>query len=195
MPWLSDDYYRFFWDAAIMDSGFSPYAFSPRQFLILAEEIEGLNGIFPLLNSPDYYSIYLPVNQYMHWLAFKVGGEDLNGFVIALRAFYAIVLLSAFLLFQRFSSHAVQKNYPLFFANPLLWIEGLGNLHVEIFLASSLIIAAVFYAQHRAKSGVAFLIGLFTKLSSFPMVLAAFIFARKMKTLFYLAAGALVFLV
>ena len=64
VPNLSDDIYRFIWDGRSMHAGLSPYGSLPSD---LVGTVDGLDtGLFELLNSPEYYSLYPPTVSYTH---------------------------------------------------------------------------------------------------------------------------------
>lgn len=145
-PQLSDDYFRFLWDGALVLQGESPYLYLPAD--LLAEKEGSLPGIsqalFSKLNSPRYYSVYPPVCQAVFGLARWLAGDSLAGAILVMR----LVLLAAeagtmLLLVRalRFWQQPVERAW-LYAFNPLVIVELTGNLHFEalmiFFLAASL---------------------------------------------------------
>ncbi|MFT4722915.1 MAG: alpha-1,6-mannosyltransferase, partial [Flavobacteriales bacterium] len=63
-PTLSDDYHRFLWDGEVTLSGKNVYGHTPSDLIVLGEFDTSLNGdLYKQMNSPDYFSVYPPVNQ------------------------------------------------------------------------------------------------------------------------------------
>ncbi|MEX2526935.1 MAG: class I SAM-dependent methyltransferase [Gemmatimonadota bacterium] len=64
-PDLSDDHFRYLWDGLISLQGVSPYALTP-----LEAAAQGLGSpiLLPLLNSPEYHSVYPPLSQLLFLL-------------------------------------------------------------------------------------------------------------------------------
>lgn len=125
LPNLSDDFYRFVWDGRLIAQGFNPY-------LVLPADYQQLD-LFNNLNSPDYYTVYPPLNQ----LFFALGGfifpHNLLGHVIVLRL---EILLADFgnlwVMLKILKKLGLpQKNALLYFLNPLVIYELTGNLHFE----------------------------------------------------------------
>ena len=75
-PALSDDFYRFIWDGRIQQLGFNPFDFTPRQFLNQNSDAF-LDQLFPYLNSPDYYSVYPQLSQFLFNIASAIGQDSL----------------------------------------------------------------------------------------------------------------------
>ena len=75
-PNLSDDIYRFYWDGKLILAGYNPYGILPTE--ALNYNIGGLSkDIFDQLNSPNYYTIYPPINQV--YSAFGARADDIHG--------------------------------------------------------------------------------------------------------------------
>jgi hypothetical protein len=73
-PQWSDDYVRFLWDGELLKLGQNPYELTPKEWQEGNFDPENayLNQLFENLNSPDYYSVYPPLNQAVFWLGAKV---------------------------------------------------------------------------------------------------------------------------
>jgi len=94
-PNISDDIYRFIWDGYLIHEGVNPLTFTPRYIIennVLNDE--GLKTIFPLLNSPDYFTIYPPISQVVFYISSAFGINDLNVCSLMIK----IILLLAELL-------------------------------------------------------------------------------------------------
>ena len=62
-PFLSDDLYRFIWDGRLWQQGINPFNYLPTYFMLEGNQVEGLDqALFEQLNSPEYFTIYPPLN-------------------------------------------------------------------------------------------------------------------------------------
>lgn len=174
-PNLSDDVYRFYWDALVYDSGLSPYAMLPSEII---DEI-GRKDIFNKLNSPDYYSVYPPLNQLLYFMAFKIGG-GIQGFSMVLKIEYILLELPG-LYFLHKITEKHQNGHNRWFAyslNPLVVVEGIGNLHIEVVMVSFLVMGIyfLFLSKHLWKGMLFFTAAVGVKIV--PLLLGPFILMR-----------------
>lgn len=149
-PNLSDDIYRFYWDGALILKGISPYSETPS---VLMQSLvdERLKSTFPLLNSPEYYSIYPPVCQVFYVTASLIS-KDITSFSLILKSIYLGLHLLGYYFFRRMQDNAstFQGISPaLYFLNPLVLAEGIGNLHIEIVMISFLIMFYYFLSSEK----------------------------------------------
>ncbi len=104
MPNLSDDIYRFVWDGRLLYQGYDPFAYLPSEIIrgegdVAAKGID--QALFEQLNSPDYYTIYPPVNQAVFALAAWVSPTSVRGSAIVIRlVIFAAELLTLWLLMR-----------------------------------------------------------------------------------------------
>ena len=144
-PKLSDDYYRFYWDARISNTDTSVYAYTPSEWKEITKDTI-LADIYPELNSPDYYSVYPPFLQVIYSAAYNLSDESLHSFVFWLRLiFFLSEMAGLYLLFRWGKNKRVGLLYAL---NPLVLVELMGNLHAEVFVAVGLIL---FFISARLK--------------------------------------------
>lgn len=149
-PHFSDDIYRFAWDGNLIKSGHSPYASLPSD--IVNNSIYKVDHrLFEQMNSPDYYSVYPPINQFFFWISSLLAGSN-----IYLYAFITKMLLliadigSAIGLIKILAYFKMDKSKVLIYIlNPLLLIELNGNLHFEGVMICFFIWALVFLYQHK----------------------------------------------
>jgi alpha-1,6-mannosyltransferase len=118
LPNLSDDFCRFIWDGRLTVSGLNPYLVLPTDF--------PENALFSHLNSPQYYTVYPPVSQYIFAFSAWVFPENILGSVIVMRVFIILADIGCILLLKKLT-----KNYLWYAFNPLVIIELTGNLHFE----------------------------------------------------------------
>lgn len=169
-PQLSDDFYRFFWDGYLVSKGISPYADLPSHLISRTEDAVLLE-IFPHLNSPDYFSVYPPLNQAVFALSVWLGGQSLFGTVIALRAILiggevitAWVMKS---LLQKLGFHA--SKILLYVLNPLVIFEITGNLHFEGLMLLFILLTFIAIYSRIAISGAWFSLAVSAKLTPFVL--------------------------
>ena len=154
-PLLSDDVYRFLWDGAQWWHGLHPFAQTPEA---LATSPQGAafakthGALLTSMNSAGYYTIYPTFSQ----LVFAIGG------LLAKSPYWGVVLLKVplllgeigvYTLLQRLRALPTGRGLPahLYWLNPLVIVEVVGNAHFEG-LALLGVLAAV-YALRRAGVG------------------------------------------
>src|SRR5690554_283751 len=100
LPQWSDDYARFLWDGQLVAEGYNPYTLTPReakeQMDFQSESF--MDKLFPVLNSPDYHSVYPPTNQAVFLVASFLSGGDILGGVMVIRLILLVFELLAFYL-------------------------------------------------------------------------------------------------
>ncbi len=170
LPNLSMDFYRYWWDAKLLDSGFNPLQYTPREvvnqgMIISTHTLEFFNK----LNSPDYRSVYPSFSQGLFYLALKISSEDLFKFSFLLKFFTILLELPGFYALYKFSIKICKCSKPLmiYFLNPLILIEAYGNLHFELVLSSFMLYGMLFILQRNYwASGFALGLSIATKIYS-----------------------------
>ncbi|MEM6398443.1 MAG: polyprenol phosphomannose-dependent alpha 1,6 mannosyltransferase MptB [Bacteroidota bacterium] len=133
-PTLSDDIYRFIWDGQLIRAGINPFAELPAYYLDSANQVAGLSPeLYQLLNSPEYYTIYPPIAQGTFTLAVLISPESWYGASVVMKF---ILLLgeigSAWLILQILAHYGLpRERLLLYWLNPLIIIEIVGNIHFE----------------------------------------------------------------
>lgn len=140
IPALSDDFYRFVWDGRLLANGLNPYLILPTNFIHSAhfQNIIGDAALFSKLNSPNYYTVYPPLNQCFFAFSALLSGKSLLANIVALRT---LILVGELLVFYLITKHKLSSlnshisrqtsHISLYFLNPLIIIELCGNLHFE----------------------------------------------------------------
>jgi alpha-1,6-mannosyltransferase len=159
IPCLSDDYFRFIWDGKLFINGFNPYLFVPSEILNtdIAKTAGLTEALYNGLNSPEYYTVYPPINQ----LLFSLGGffskfGMLTG-IIAIRVpiliaeFFTIKYIRRLLDTLKLPHHHVL----LYALNPLVIVELSGNLHYEGMMLLCIVVG-VYWLIHNNWGGAAF---------------------------------------
>ena len=168
-PFMSDDVYRFLWDAKLMSSGYSPYTMTPAEF----QHIDlSYTDLFSQLNSPNYYSVYPPLSQGIFYVSTQIG-NDVYGMTMVLKVIYLTIEIVGM-----YFSVKLLKNLnldprlaALYYLNPLVIVEGIGNLHIEILVSTSLGMTLYYlYQHHYVRAGFAFAGGIAVKVV--PLLIA-----------------------
>lgn len=169
-PNLSDDVYRFIWDGRLLAQGIDPFAFLPAQIIEL-DMHEGLRGIneslFSKLNSPQYFTIYPPVNQAVFALSAIVFPDSLYGSIILIRLCLLLAEAgSLYLLYRLLQAWQLPTQKMLLYAlNPLVILELAGNLHFEALMIFFLLLSFLLLAkQWQVLSAVCLALAIGTKL-------------------------------
>jgi alpha-1,6-mannosyltransferase len=150
IPALSDDFYRFIWDGRLQELGFNPFDYSPSELLTHSTD-PFLKQIFPLLNSPDYFSVYPQFCQILFRIAAFIGQDNLYLNVISLKSMIFISELGTINLLHRLLN--LRKKDPslllIYVLNPLVIIELTGNIHFEAFMISLSLLSVllIFYKK------------------------------------------------
>ncbi|MGM0579098.1 MAG: hypothetical protein ACQETL_00355 [Bacteroidota bacterium] len=173
-PNLSEDVYRFLWDGKLWWEGIDAYAFLPSE---IAKENILSTELFAQLNSPNYYSIYPPLNQ----LIFAVGAifENTTLGIITIRLFIILAEIGTLILLPKvLKQYGKNPKLLLLFAfNPLVILEISGNLHFEAFVIFFLVWGIYEFERRRTnKSAIA--LGLAVSFKLVPLILLASFFRK-----------------
>ncbi|MCA4894709.1 MAG: polyprenol phosphomannose-dependent alpha 1,6 mannosyltransferase MptB [Cytophagales bacterium] len=193
-PLLSDDFYRFIWDGRLLAAGVHPFAELPRYYIENNSTIPGIDkSLFNKLNSPDYFTIYPPVNQFIFWVAARLSFGSILSSVIVIRLFIIASEIGTIWLIKKILHHyqLPARNALLYALNPLVVIELTGNLHFEALLIFFLLLS--YWLLIRGKlisSAISFSLAICTKLV--PLIFLPLMFSRlgwKKSCIYYLIVG------
>ncbi|MEO9482206.1 MAG: glycosyltransferase 87 family protein [Ekhidna sp.] len=181
LPQLSDDLYRFIWDGTLLKNNIHPFEALPSTYL--NQGIEGINAeLYNQLNSPNYFTIYPPLNQFIFWLSVAVGNGD---WLVSANTIRLILLagdLGSFFLLQKLLTHYGKSESMAhwYWLNPLVVLEFTGNLHFEG-LVILFVLAGIFFYEHHRKwlSAAGFGLAIGTKL--LPLIYLPFLFLKGLK--------------
>ena len=181
-PTLSDDIYRYLWDGRLILEGTSPFAFTPTALLEIKPSID-THRIYPLLNSPNYYSIYPPVSQFCFAMSAWLGSGLLSSTIILKGC---ILIIEGSGLWAMF--HLLKQNTPdytkwflLYALNPLLIIEIYGNVHLEgLAIGFALLSLLALHSKHSVYAGVLLALAVGAKL--IPIVLFPYMWQQSNKS-------------
>lgn len=169
VPNLSDDYFRFIWDGRLLIQGINPYSTLPRTFINTQETFNTNidNMLFAGLNSPDYYTIYPPVSQFIFAIAAKLSSQSILGSIIVMRFFIILADVGTIYLIIKLLKefHLAEKYVLLYASNPLVIVELSGNLHFEAILIFWLLLSLYLFVKSRfVLSAACFALAVGTKL-------------------------------
>lgn len=194
IPFWSEDFVRFLWDGELVRMGFNPYLELPADFLQTLGDAQNpyLANLLDLMNSPNYFSVYPPLNQGIFYLAALGAEMDPWQGVVALRILIILGEIGVFFvlkkLFQAFSIPSSQLI--LYWLNPLVILELTGNLHFEGFVLLSLLLVVYLLSQSRF-AGAGFFWGIAIGIKLLPLMLipALIAFAKTRKSIgFWIAS-------
>lgn len=155
IPNLSDDFYRFYWDGKLLSQGFNPYLYLPAD-LIQTTQAKALGltpTLFTSLNSPDYYTVYPPVNQLFFTIAALCFPTNEWGAVIVMRLFILLAETGTLILLPKLLTawKLPASRTWLYAFNPLVIIEFTGNLHFEAIVLFFFLLAIYSLQKYPAK--------------------------------------------
>lgn len=153
LPELSQDFYRFLWDGQLQQLGINPYLKTPKALVdlvgfpdktLLFEKMGALSN--------GNYSNYPPASQ----LLFKIAAlahqtNPLQGVLVIRLVYFMGELILFFVGVSFLKKLNLEPNLMgWYFLNPLVIIEGFGNLHAEAFMFCFTLLAL--YYLHARKS-------------------------------------------
>lgn len=143
-PLLSDDVYRFIWDGQLIVSGHNPFAHLPAYYLEPGNFVPGLDReLFERLNSPEYYTIYPPVAQGVFTAAAWLSPHSWFGASVVMKLFLFGGEVGSLFVFWRLLPllSLPRERLLLYWLNPLIIVEIMGNLHFEGAMVCALLMA------------------------------------------------------
>jgi alpha-1,6-mannosyltransferase len=194
-PLLSDDFYRFIWDGRLLAAGVHPFAELPRYYIESNSAIPGIDkSLFDNLNSPDYFTIYPPINQFIFWVADRLSFGSITSSVIVIRLIIIASEIGTIWLIKKILNHyqLPARNALLYALNPLIIIELTGNLHFEALLIFFLLLSYwLLISGKLISSAISFSLAICTKLV--PLIFLPLLFSRlgwRKSSIYYLIVGA-----
>lgn len=168
VPLLSDDIYRFLWDGLRWLDGGNAYLGIPTNVITLLAREPAYAKLYPLLNSPDYYTIYPPILQFLFIPAAQVWRS--TGSLIWSAGIIRLCFMGGDLLawIGMKKLHIPDRRRLWYFLNPLVTVEIFGNLHAEGVMVGLLALATgwLLGAKTTGMSGMAFAGSVSTKLTT-----------------------------
>ena len=193
-PNLTDDYFRFIWDGLLFANGYNPYLILPSQFINSSHAVTGItNSLYAGLNSPNYYTAYPPVCEFIFGLSAKLAGGNILGNVIIIRLVILLAEFGVIIFLHRLASKlAVSPKVVAIYAfNPLVIIELTGNLHLEAVMLLFLVLA-IYLLVLRKQLYAAASFGLAVSVKLLPLIFLPLLIKRlglAKSTIFYTVVG------
>jgi hypothetical protein len=135
-PLLSDDIYRFIWDGWLINEFVNPFAYLPIDVPLNFATFQ--NYLLESMNSPEYYSVYPTILQLMFAITVLIIPTSIIGQSIVLKlmllGFEIITVRYALKILRHFNKDS--RLILLYFLNPLVIVELMGNLHMELVMIS-----------------------------------------------------------
>ncbi|WP_339876436.1 glycosyltransferase 87 family protein [uncultured Algoriphagus sp.] len=187
IPKWSDDYPRFLWDGELVKMNQNPYLETPESWL--QNHTEGSNpylaDLFEAMNSPQYFSVYPPLNQAVFFIAAWGANLDTKTGILILRVILILGEIGVFFGLLKLFDHfqLAEKRLILYWLNPLVIMEITGNLHFEG-LVLLLLLASVYMLRknRNAISGGFWGLSIGMKLLPFMLVPTFFSFEKTRKS-------------
>lgn len=178
LPALSEDYARFIWDGRLVLNGVNPFRYLPSELMAggAGPNVPIDAWLYDQLNSPNYFTVYPPVNQAIFALAAWVSPTSLLGSVVLMRGLIIIAEVGTVWLMVKLLTHYKKDpNLALLYAlNPLVILELTGNIHFEGMMIGFVLLAVWVWVRSAKKpqtetrrmslSAGAFALGVGTKL-------------------------------
>jgi len=165
LPKLSDDIYRFIWDGRLLLNFEDPYKYLPVHHL--GQGLTGITqGLYDQLNSPDYFTVYPPLNQVIFFISTLFSPGSVIWSVVILRVIMIVFELGNISLIRKLLKHyKLPQAYGLIYVlNPLVIFEVTGNLHFEGIMVYFLLMAIWQYEQGKLhRSAIFFGLSVATK--------------------------------
>jgi hypothetical protein len=188
-PNLSDDFYRFSWDGYLINNGYNPFESTPADFVADHPNDEVAKKLFEAhsanfksgMNSKEYYSIYPTVNQSIYAFSYWITGSPNNGNLVVMKIILFLFECFTFFVLIRLLRLLKKAEFlaMLYWLNPLVIVEFVGNLHFDGIALTFLLFSYYLLKRHKlVGSGSALAVAIATKLN--PVFLAC-ISWREMK--------------
>ena len=181
LPTLSDDIYRFLWDGVILHNGYNPFLHLPSH-LTDFHKIKLNAHLYEMMNSRNYYTVYPSILQVIFFISTTVGHAIL-GYTLTMKGIYYGIHIIGFYYCQKINLNSNFKiATSIYYLNPLVINEGIGNLHPEIVMVSFVVMAFYFYSISTLKSALFLSFAVAVKI--LPLLLIPYLFFKMPKPKF-----------
>ncbi len=155
-PNLSDDLYRFIWDGNLITEGVNPYIHLPTELTERYEWASKGGELFTQMNSPEYYTIYPPLNQLVFGFSSLLGGGQLFASMLVMKiCLFLAELSTVFVLIKLLRLKQLSTSLAAIYAfNPLAINEVMTNMHFEGMMLLFLLIGIFMLKKNRLVSSV-----------------------------------------
>lgn len=140
-PSLSDDIYRYVWDGLVQKAGINPYLFAPSSDVLMGIS----DDVLARVNHPDLPTIYPPFAQLFFLVCTSLYPDPIS-IRIGILVWDSLTLM---FLAGLARSYDLSPTVGLvFFWNPLVLVEGVGQGHIDAVAISLLVVALLYVRLH-----------------------------------------------
>ena len=155
IPELSDDFFRFIWDGRLLNKGISPFAELPSSLMQdpgFSEDPVN-QQLFQGMNSPEYYTVYPPLAQWIFFVASWLFPDNILGNLIVMRLVIILFEMGSMVLCLKMLKQSAlpSQNVLIYAWNPLVVVELTGNLHFEAVMIFFVLLALHLWHINRWK--------------------------------------------
>ncbi len=151
-PWLSNDVYRYVWDARVLESGVNPYRYPPE-----ASELSHLRDeeYYSKMSHKHVRAVYPPLLQGLFWVGLNSAQVLAVNPMHALKGLFILFdLLLIFVLMRVLSQAQIDPHWVLLYAwHPLAVIEVASSGHTDVVGVFFLVMALLFLMRRRSLVG------------------------------------------
>jgi len=178
LPTLSQDFYRFLWDGAVQLLGINPYRHTPN-FLIEHVGFPNAQLFYEKMGSLSngHFSNYPALSQYFYRFTALFNESELLSTVQVLRSIHLGGEITLFFAAKRLLEYfkLPEEYLSWYFLNPLVIVEGIGNLHGESLMLAFTLLAFLYCLKRKPVFGGFFMaLAIGTKL--LPLLIVPFFF-------------------
>jgi hypothetical protein len=177
-PFLSNDIYRYLWDAEVLQRGINPYLYPPE-----ASELASLqdSAIYEKMSHKHVRTVYPPLLQSLFWLGAKFAAMLALNPIHALKALWILIDLALIgVLAKVLAAYEIDSRWAMLYAwHPLAVIEIASNGHTDGVGAFCLLAALLMLKRERHVASAIFLaFGFLVKFVTALLVPFVFLFSR-----------------
>lgn len=151
VPLMSDDYFRFLWDGAMILNGINPLELTPDLYQNSKDLSPYLKSLYDGMNSKGYYTVYPPLNQVIFYLANLISNGNVLGGLLVIRLFLLLAEIFTYLGLKRLLSKLnIDYSWLVFYwLNPFVIMELTGNLHMEAIMIAGFLWVLIFLIENK----------------------------------------------
>ncbi|PKA15576.1 hypothetical protein [Leptospira haakeii] len=173
---LSEDSFRFLWDGLLVSEGISPYSEIPTNVnLGFDQNLE--KELLSKMNSPNYYSVYPPILQFLFLVPvfFLKKGISVFWAISIWKGILILFELGILYIFSKRKKEEETGNFLKYWLHPLVLWEGIGNGHPEPILFFFLFLGILSWENGKVLRGsIFYLASILTKI--LPLLALPFLF-------------------
>lgn len=173
---LSEDTFRFLWDGLLVSEGLSPYSELPTHInLGFNQNLE--KELISKMNSPNYYSVYPPLLQFLFLVPvfFLKKGISVFWAISIWKGILILFELGILYIFSKIKKEEGSENFLRYWLHPLVLWEGIGNGHPEPILFFFLFLGILYWEKGKVLRGsIFYLASILTKI--IPLLALPFLF-------------------